>query len=379
MSEYGVPMVEVADLIVESGAESLDLCYQCGTCSATCPWNLVRDFRIRRVIGLAQLGLEGYEDHDLWVCATCNACVDACPRGVEIVDVVRAARAIIAETGAYPKTLRGAIGSVQSNGNPWMGDADRRMAWAEGLGAPAFGPEHEYAYFTCCSQAFDARNTRVARATLEALTAAGVSFGLLDGSERCCGDAVRKCGAEASFEGLSAHNLRAFREAGVEKLLVPSPHCMNTFTKEYGVGRPATVRHVLQVLHEQLEAGALRLRSPVEARVVYHDPCYLGRQNEVYDGPRALLRAVPGLQLLEFARARQDAVCCGGGGGQLWMETPVEERLAVLKVREALVMGAEVIATACPYCVSMFEDARTALGRDDVRVVDVTEIIAQAL
>jgi Fe-S oxidoreductase len=380
MSQYAVPMIEVPELIVESGGESLDLCFQCGTCSGTCPWNLVRDFRVRRIINLAQLGLEGYEGEDLWLCATCNACVERCPRGVEIVDLVRTVRTIIAETGAYPKTLRGVMGSVQSNGNPWNGDASARMAWAKDAPVKAFGPGVEYAYFTCCSQAYDPRNTKVAKAALKVLDAAGVSCGLLEGAEQCCGDAVRKGGGQKLFERLGRHNATLLNGKGVRKLLVPSPHCLNTFSKEYAdFGGKWEVTHLVQLLADALKDGRLSLKTPVPLKAAWHDPCYLGRHNGIYDAPREVLRAVPGLELLEFARTREDSMCCGGGGGRLWMETPLEERFAVLKFKEALEMGANAIVTACPYCISMFEDARTALNREDVVIADVSEIVAQAL
>ena len=380
MSSYATPMLEVPEMIAESGGTTLDLCFQCGTCSGTCPWNLVRNFRVRDIMTRAQLGLEGYEGGDLWLCATCNACVDRCPQGVEIVDLVRTIRMIIAETGSAPKTLRAVLGSVSSYGNPWSGEPAARLDWAKDLPPRAWDQAVEYAYFTCCTQAYDPRNRKVAQAAVKVLEAAGVSWGLLGGCERCCGDAVRKVGAEAAFQGLARHNIDVLRGLGVTKVVVPSPHCLNTFRKEYPAqGAAFQAVHVVELLDPALKAGRLALKTPVPRKVVYHDPCYLGRLNKVFDAPRDLLKAVPGLTLLEFERTREESVCCGGGGGRLWMETPVEERFAVLKLKEAAAMGADTLVTACPYCVSMFEDARTALNLDGIAVADVTEILAQAL
>lgn len=380
MHEFVTPMIEVPEMIAESGGKTLDLCYQCGTCSGTCPWNLVRDFRVRSIISLAQLGLEGYEGEDLWLCATCNACVDSCPRGVEIVDLIRTLRTIIAETGAFPKTLRGVMGSVQSNGNPWSGDAARRMDWAHDLSPRPYSSAMDYAWFTCCSQAYDPRNTKAALATARCLDAAGLSYGFLDGEEKCCGEAVRKSGGESLFQGLAENNRRVFEARSVERVLVTSPHCLNTFLKDYPTnGALPEVRHVVQVLAEAIRGDRLKFQVPSLAKVVYHDPCYLGRHNGIYEDPRAVLRAIPGLELMEFGRTREEAVCCGGGGGQLWMEAPVEERFAVLKLRRAKEMGADTVATACPYCISTFEDAKIALNMDDMRIADVTELASEAL
>lgn len=380
MSHYATPMMEVPEMIAESGGTTLDLCYQCGTCSGTCPWNLVRDFRVRDILTRAQLGLEGYEGEALWMCATCNACVDRCPQGVEIVDLVRTIRMLITETGAAPKTLRAVLGSVQSNGNPWSGEREARMAWAGDEPVRTFDGTAEYAYFTCCAQAYDPRNTKVVRATVKVLDAGAVSYGFVGGGEACCGDAVRKTGAETSFGNLAAHNIGLLNGLGVRRLLVPSPHCLNTFRKEYpALGGTWEVTHLVELLRDLVHAGRLPLKTPVPVKAIYHDPCYLGRNNALYDAPREVLRAVPGLELMEFGRNREEALCCGGGGGRLWMETPVDERFAVLKLKEAVARGADTVVTACPYCISMFEDARTALGLDQVAVADVVEIVAQAL
>lgn len=379
MGSFASPMLEVADMIVEAGGTSLDLCFQCGTCSGTCPWNRVRDFRVRDIITRAQLGIEGYEGEALWLCATCNACVDRCPQGVEIVDLVRTIRGIMVETGAFPKTLRSVFGSVQSNGNPWSGDPEARKTAAAALGAPAFETGVDWAYFTCCSQAYDARNVRVAQATMRVLSAAGISFGTLGGAEVCCGDAVRKAGGQSLFDHLAEGNRRLFQQMGVQRLIVPSPHCLNALRRDYGAhGGPWTVVHVVEVIAAALKEGRLAMPGRVEARVLWHDPCYLGRINGIYDAPREVLRQVAGVELMEFHRHNEESTCCGGGGGRLWMETPVEERFAVLKLREAAARGATCVAAACPYCISMFEDAKTALGLD-IEIADLAEIVARAL
>lgn len=380
MREFVSPLLEVSEMIAESGGESLDLCYQCGTCSGVCPWNLVSDFRVRNVISLAQLGLEGYEGDDLWLCATCNACVDRCPRGVEIVDIIRAARGIVTQSGTNPQTLRSVLGSVQSFGNPWSGEPEARYNWAKEQKPKKFTEDSDVCYFTCCTQAYDSRNMRVARAAIKVLEAAGVNYGALGNGEKCCGDAVRKAGGEDLFQSLAESNISLFNKSGVKRMVVPSPHCLNSFTKEYPeLGGRYDVIHIVQLLNELAKAGSLKLKRGVKGKAIYHDPCYLGRHNGVYDAPRELLSAVSGLELIEFGDNRENSICCGGGGGRLWMETPVSERFSVIKLKEALERGADMLVTACPYCISMFEDAKTALNKEDFKVLDVTEVIADAL
>jgi Fe-S oxidoreductase len=340
----------------------------------------VRNFSVRSIVAKAQLGLEGYEGEDLWLCATCNMCVERCPRGVEIIDVMRTLRSIVAETGSFPKTLRGVFGSVMSNGNPWAGEAAARQDWAGGHHLPAYTEGTEYCFFTCCTQAYDPRNMKAGRAALKVLSASGVSYGTLGPAETCCGDAVRKAGGEGIFKKLAGGNIGLLSGGGVKKILVSSPHCLNTFSKEYpALGGKYEVRHTVQVISDLVGSGKIKPTKDIPRKAVYHDPCYLGRHNGIYEEPRRVLGSIPGLTLMEFDGSRADGMCCGGGGGKLWMETPVEERFAVHKLREAVGMGAEMIVTSCPYCISMFEDAKTALNRDEIVVKDVSEVVAEAI
>jgi Fe-S oxidoreductase len=249
----------------------------------------------------------------------------------------------------------------------------------ENAAPPAFSPQTEFCYFPCCTQAYDARNTKVGRAVLGVLKAAGINYGVLAQGENCCGDAVRKAGGEDPFLNLAQNNMSLFREHKVKKIVVSSPHCLNSFREDYAeLGDRFEVSHLSEVLYAALQTGKLQLKKTITAKAIYHDPCYLGRHQNIYDAPRELLSAVPGIELLEFHRNREDAVCCGGGGGRLWMETPVEERFAVMKLREALELGAEMLVTACPYCVSMFEDAKVALDQENFRVAEISEILLEA-
>lgn len=375
------PCFEVADTILAVGGESLNICMQCGTCTAVCPWSRVKKFSPRLLLRMVTLGVEGIEQEALWNCVTCNTCVSRCPRGVDPIDVIRSTRAVMEEMGALPPTYGAPLASLRSDGNPWMGERDDRSKWQADLAIPDFGAETEWLLFTCCTQAYDARNAKVAKALVSLLRTAGVSFGSLKNNESCCGDQASKAGSSDTYERLKSANTKLFEESGVQKTIVASPHCLNSFAKEYeGFSGADGTTHHTQVLAKLLADGALKPTNPVPRKVTYHDPCYLGRHNGIYDEPRAVLNAIPGLELVEMPLNRQEALCCGGGGAGLWSEVPVDERFAVLRIREALATGAEVLAVACPYCIAMFEDAVKVLELEDELVVsDVAELLAESV
>ena len=379
--EAVTPFLEVTDAIKELGGADLEKCMQCATCTGVCPWNLVKYFSPRGMIRLAQFGLEGFESEDLWNCVTCNTCVINCPRGLEIIDIIRSMRIMMNETGSIPASLKGPIGSVSNRGNPWSGAPEDRPKWAEGLGVKEFSSGMDYLYFTCCTQAYDARNQKAGQSLIKVLQAADVDFGLLKENEKCCGDAMRKMGGEELFMGLAESNISVFADKEAKRIITASPHCYNTFLKEYPeFGGDFEVRHYTQILHDLIENGSLKPKVNVEKKVTYHDPCYLGRHNGIYDLPREVLKAIPGLELVEMERNRENSLCCGGGGGGLWNEVPADERFSVLRVEEAAQTGAEVIAAACPYCISMFEDALKTIGKEEeIKVMDISELILEAL
>ena len=380
--EVVTPFIEVAEAIVESGGKDLNLCYQCATCTGSCPWGFVEPLNIRQLIHLAQLGLEGYEGEDLWKCTTCKTCEVRCPRGVGIIDLIRSIRMMIGETGLIPQSLRGALGSVKSDGNPFNGKREDRNKWAAELGFSPFDKtRHEYLLFSCCMPSYDPRARKLVEATSKILKAAGVSAGVLGVKESCCGESMRKIGDEELYSNLVGANGELFEEHGVERVLVLSPHCYHTFKNEYPeFGPKHEVTHMSQLLWELIDSGKLELKKSIEAKVTYHDPCYLGRHNEVFDPPRKVLENLPGLEFVEMYRVRESSLCCGGGGGRMWMETKFGERFSDLRIPEALAVGAKVLATACPYCISMFEDSRLNLNQEDaIQVKDLTELVAESL
>jgi Fe-S oxidoreductase len=377
------PLQEVVDIINEEGGEILKLCYQCGTCTAVCPWNKVRSFIVRRIMHQGQLGLVDFEDEDVWLCATCNNCVKRCPRGVEIIDVMRALRRAVTELGIakVPDSLRITIKNISGVGNP-LGEAeDKRANWAQDLDIKLHTQGTEVLYFPCCIPEYDPSVQRVARATAAVLKKAGVNFGILGNRANCCGESVRKAGDEAVFKQLAQNNITALEEAGVRNIIVSSPHCYHALKNEYPrLGASFEVTHVSQYLLELLKQERLKLTKEVNLKVVYHDPCYLGRHNNIYDEPREVLRSIPGLELVELADHREFSLCCGGGGGRIWMETKSGERFSDLRLNQAIETGATVLAVACPYCMLNFNDSVLTQDKGDlIEVRDIAELVQEAL
>jgi Fe-S oxidoreductase len=375
---------DVIDGIKESGGDAFKFCYQCGKCEAVCPWNLVRKFFVRRIINQAKLGVVPFESEDIWLCATCGRCPQRCPRGVEIIDVMRALRRLLVPDGVVPASipsLRSVMTSYASVGNPWGQEPNDRANWAKDLGVKEFGEGTEILYFPCCYPSYDPRLRKVAQATVTILNKAGVDFGILGPKENCCGESVRKAGNETLFKRLARENIKTFIDNGVKKILVSSPHCFHTFKNEYPEFKANfEVIHMSQYLFELINEGRLNITKGYGKKVTYHDPCYLGRHNGIYDEPRAVLKKIPRLELAEMADAREDSLCCGMGGGRVWMETEKQERLSNLRVEQAIEVGAEVLATSCPYCITALEDSRLVMKHaDDIEVKDITEIVEEVI
>jgi len=380
--ETVTPFREIVDEINEAGGEAFRFCYQCGKCDVVCPWNRVRPFSIRKIVWQAALGLPEIELDEIWRCTTCGNCPSKCPRGVEQIEVGVAIRRLATAYDVFPGSvapLRGVSASLISDGNPLSEERDKRDAWAKGLSVKPFTEGMELLYFVGCYYSYDPRLKKVAAATAKILEKAGVDFGILGSRESCCGESIRKTGNEDAFKTLAKENIKAFIDNGVKKVLVASPHCYHTFKNEYPEFMVNfEVVHISQLLVELVEQGRLELDGEYLKKVTYHDPCYLGRHNGVYDEPRNLLESLPGLTLVEMPDTRDNSMCCGGGGGRIWMETPKEERFADLRVAQAKDTGAEVLATSCPYCISNFEESRLSLeGAPEIK--DITEIIQDAL
>jgi len=375
------PLREAIDAINAAGGEAFAYCYQCGLCDTVCPWNRVRKFSIRSIVRQATFGLPEIEGDDIWRCTTCGKCPSNCPRGVKQIEVAVSIRRIAAEYGVVPDSVHTVAASLGAEGNPLGEPREKRANWAEGLGVKQFTEGMEILYFPGCYLSYDARLQKVAVATAKILNRAGVDFGILGAKENCCGESVRKTGDHELFKRLAKENIKALVDSGVTKILVSSPHCFHTFKNEYPqFGANFEVVHITEFLSGLLAQGRIKLRKELAKKVAYHDPCYLGRHNGIYEQPRQVLRWALGRDPVEIADSREDSLCCGGGGGGIWMDRKKGDRLSDLRLGQALDTGAQVLATACPYCIVNFEDSR--LGLPDpgaIEIKDITEIVQEAL
>ena len=336
-----------------------------------------------KMITQSRFGLVELGDEDWWLCSTCNMCISRCPREVAITDVMRSVRNITLEFDyrSAPESLRSAMGSLIGKGNPWGGKRSKRADWAKDLDIQPFNEEIGLLYFSCCVPAYDPKMGSVARATSNILKKTGAHFGILGNKEVCCGESVRKAGNEEVFETLAKENINSFNEAGVKEIIVTSPHCYVTFRDEYPkFGGTYRILHFVQYLADFIDRGELTFEKQYKKRVVYHDPCYLGRHSGIYEEPRKILGSIPGLTLLDEVNARKNSLCCGGGGGRIWMETKKGERFSDILVEQAIALGADVLATACPFCILNFKDSVLTMDKEDIlEIRDISEIVQEVI
>jgi len=375
---------EIIDVIKENGGDAFKRCFQCGLCDTVCPWNRVRNFSMRKIVRQATFGMTEIENEDIWLCTTCGRCPQQCPRDVKQIASVVALRRVATEYGVFPKSVvpvRTIRGSLVGEGNTLGAERVKRGEWAKGLSVNAFSEGTDILYFPGCYPSYDPRLKKVAAATAKILNKAGVDFGILGEKENCCGESIRKTGDEELFKRLARENIKTFIDKGVKKILVSSPHCYHTFKNEYPEFMVEfEVMHITQYLFQLIREGRLELSNEYKKRITYHDPCYLGRHNGIYDEPREVLNKVPGLELIEMPDSREDSLCCGGGGGRVWMETEKGERFSDLRIEQAMGVGAEVLVTACPYCITMFEDSRLTMDvAEKMEIKDITEIIGETV
>jgi len=382
--ETVAPFQEVIDEIKKAGGEVFKYCYQCGKCDVVCPWNKVRPFSMRKIVREASFGLTQIESEDIWRCTTCGTCPQYCPRGVKQVELGMSLRRVASNYEVFPASVRSAAAvraGLLIEGNPLNEERKKRADWAKDLPVRPFAEGMEALYFVGCYLSYDPRLKKVARATADILNKAGVDFGILGTQESCCGESVRKTGGEEVFRTLAKQNIKTFIDHGVKKIVVSSPHCYHTFKNEYPEFMVNfEIVHISQFILELIREGRLELKKELAKKVTYHDPCYLGRHNGIFDEPREILKQVPGLEIFEMANSRANSLCCGGGGGRIWMDTPKDERFSSLRLGQACDVGAEMLVTSCPYCITMFEDSRLSLEYEEkIAIKDLTEIVQEAL
>lgn len=320
----------------------------------------------------------------LWACTTCGACETECPVFITYVDkIVDMRRYLVQEKGEMPPEWETAFRSLETNMNPYSSPPDERTAWAEGLDVPLISehPNPDVLFWVGCAPAYDQRARKIARATAILLKEAGVNFAILGQEEQCTGDPARRAGNEFLFQMLADANVEILNGHEVKKIVTTCPHCFNTLLNEYpDFGGKYEVIHHSQYLSQLVSQGKLKPTNRVEAKVAYHDSCYLGRYNEIYDSPREVLAKIPGVQLVEPVETRDRGMCCGAGGAQMFKEEEHgSERVNLARVDQLTVIQPDTVATACPFCMRMLSDGLVTREKEEIKQLDVAELLCEAV
>jgi succinate dehydrogenase/fumarate reductase iron-sulfur protein len=373
----------------------LTLCIKCSICYSACPAAIDEKFlgpasltaNYRFIADPRDQGCPGRLKpmaDNIWLCTQCNSCTLFCPKLVECANAIVDEHSLLVEAGSIPKTAIDVLGRVYKYHNPMGTHQSKRMDWAKDLNVKTY-PETTKAdvlFFVCCSDVYDLRNQEVARNMVQVFNQLGVNFATLGSEEWCCGDHILRLGEKGLFEELAAHNIDMFKKLGAERIVTLSPHCYNTFKNDKPYSeQKLNVQHYTQFLADALKQGKIKPMKPVKRKVAYHDPCFLGKRNDVYDAPRQVLKAIPGLELVEMKRNKQSSFCCGGGAGRVWTEeAQPEKRPCVNRIKEALDLGVDTVAVACPFCVTTLEDAVKVRDIENkIAVKDVLELLKEAL
>lgn len=373
----------------------LTLCIKCSICNSACPAAIDEKFLGPSALTATYRFLTDSRDQsssqrlkpmadNIWLCTQCNSCTLFCPKTLSCANAIVDDHSLIVETGDIPKTVKDVLESVYKYHNPMATHQNKRTEWAKDLNVKTYptATGTNVLFFTCCSNTFDLRNQETARIMTGIFDKLGVSFATLGAEEWCCGDHMLRLGEKGLFEELAAHNVALFKQFNAGKIVTISPHCYNTFKndKPYSDAK-LNVQHYTEFLAEAIEQGKIKPTKRVARRVAYHDPCFLGKRNDVFDAPRKILRSIEGLELVEMRRTRQSSFCCGGGAGRVWTEdAEPEKRPCVDRIKEALSLGVDTVAVACPYCVTTLEDAVKVLDVENKIVVkDVAELLKEAL
>jgi Fe-S oxidoreductase len=362
----------------------LNLCIQCGTCTGACPVKRRSPLNMRRLVRETHLTsdpLQILKRPELWACTTCSTCTLRCPSGVRNVEMILAMRGVNARNGDVPPTVRDALENTLLHGNPWGRFRDRRADWAKDLGVKTIEETRaETLLYVGCTPSYDPRVQTISKAMVKILQAAEVDFAILGKKESCCGNEIRRMGEAALFKKLVKENAAQFEKSGCKRMIVLSPHCYNTFKNEYPPMGVA-IEHYTQALAGLIRAGKLTFVSKGGLRITYQDPCFLGKQNRIFDEPRKILNAIPDMQFVEMSRSGDRSLCCEGGGGRMWAEGGTQgARNGEVRIREALDLGAKAIATACPFCLLTLEDAAKSTGLEgQMAVRDISELVSESM
>ena len=381
-------------------------CAVCGRCTDNCPAHItgktlspmhIAENLKEHLLDTGPGILKGKDEQDsrpligpwigeeaLWDCVTCGACEQECPVGVEHLDsIVDMRRHLVMEQAKMPDSAMNALSSMEQRGHPWSGTPYSRTDWAEGLGVRTLAqhPDAEVLFWVGCTAALEQRSRSVARSMASILKRAGVDFAILGDEEVCTGDPARRMGNEYLYQTLARQNIETFQRYNVKRVVTTCPHCFNTIKNEYPhLGGSYQVQHYSEFVADLIEAGKIKPVVTVDATVAYHDSCYLGRHNGVYDAPRQVAASIPGVKLVEMERCRERGFCCGAGGGHMWMDESRGERINHVRTEQFLETGADTVGVSCPFCLQMLEEGIGSKGLgDQKRARDLLEILDESL
>ena len=381
-------------------------CTECGRCQMACPASItgkplnprqvIHDLKINLLAngpsikagGKIQLPLigdggEGSISHDqIWSCTSCGACMEVCPVFIEqMPKILQLRRYLVEMKSQFPEELLNLFENMEQRSNPWGIAPTERTKWCSQIDVKAFDNTTEYLLYVGCAGAFDSRNKQVSVALASILDAAGISYGILGRDEMCCGDSLRRLGNEFVFDMMAKNNVKLFMEKGVKKIITMCPHCFSTLKNDYRqYGLNAEVIHHSDFIDELIAVGRLKLKRSVEmGKVVFHDSCYLGRHNDIYDSPRRVITRATGKKPDEMKRSRETSFCCGAGGGRMWMEEHLGTRINLDRVTEALSLNPDTLCVTCPYCMTMFNDGLKDKSAEKVAVRDIAELVGEAI
>ncbi len=391
-------------------------CTECGRCQSVCPaWNTGKELNPKQLMRWTRDNLlargpelvgekepgepapvnlvpDVFSEEFLWSCVTCGACVYECPVDIEHVDaIVDMRRYQVMMESKFPPEAGALLRNLENSGNPWGAAAQDRLDWAKGMEDDLvvvngrIPPDVQYLYWVGCAGAFDDRAKKAVRAFAELMRKAGVSFAVLGSLESCTGDPARRMGNEYLYQEMAKSNIATLKEKGARKIVASCPHCFNTIANEYpDFGGDFEVIHHTQLLAELIKDGKLTPEHNVDAKVTYHDPCYLARHNDVLKQPRTVVNAIPGVESTEMHRCKRGTFCCGAGGARMWMEETAGKRINIERIEEALGTNPDIVSTGCPYCMIMLDDAvkdkvQKKEASESVQVLDVAQILARSV
>jgi Fe-S oxidoreductase len=401
----------VAKIQAFTWKDLLDLytCAECGRCHDNCPAQLSgQSLSPREVVlnlkehlleigpellrgktetssanpGTAMIG-EVITEEVIWECTTCRACQEVCPVSIEqMTKIVDMRRNLVLEQASIPETGEGALRSIEARGHPWRGTTLSRTDWAEGLDIKILAEDSnvDILFWVGCTLALEERSVKVAQAVAKVLKLAGINFGILGTEESCCGEPARRLGNEYLFQLQAERNIELLKSYNVKKIVTACPHGYNTLKNEYPqFGGEFEVMHHTEFMANLLQEGKLRIIKGARGVVTYHDACYLGRYNNIFESPRQILHNLPDITLVEMERNRERGFCCGGGGGCMWLENRTGRRINEMRTEQAIDTKAQVVATACPFCLQMFEDGIKTKGvEESLKVMDIAELVAES-